>query len=101
MSIFRSYFLKKYFMRKNWRGKSESLLKNSAIDGYWLRLLTMLFPGQVYIVRCPWHFADFCNIFEPNVSEDQKKVLLSGGRALALSHMANPALVVALRPQKV
>ena len=30
---FPSYFLK-YFVRKNWRGGSESLLKNDPIDGY-------------------------------------------------------------------
>ena len=34
MSIFRSYFLKKYFMRKNWRGGGELLMKNGTIDGY-------------------------------------------------------------------
>ena len=33
MSIFPSYFFK-YFVRKNWRGGVESLLKNGTIDGY-------------------------------------------------------------------
>ena len=32
----------------------------------------MLFPGLVYFVRGPSHFADFCNIFLPDISEDQK-----------------------------
>ena len=32
----------------------------------------MLFPGRIYIVRCPWHLRDFCNIFLSNISEDQK-----------------------------
>ena len=33
MSIFLAIFLK-YFVRKNWRGGGESLLKNDTIDGY-------------------------------------------------------------------
>ena len=33
----------------------------------------MLFLGRIYIARGPWHFGDFCNIFQPNASEDQKK----------------------------
>ena len=32
----------------------------------------MLFPGRIYIARGPWYSADFCNIFLPNISEDQK-----------------------------
>ena len=32
----------------------------------------MLFPSRIYIARKPWHFGDFCNIFLPNISEDQK-----------------------------
>ena len=32
----------------------------------------MLFPGRIYIARGPWHLRDFCNIFLPNLSEDQK-----------------------------
>ena len=31
-------------------------------------------PGLVYIVRGPWHLGDFCNVFLPNISEDQKKL---------------------------
>ena len=34
MSIFPSYFFKKYFVRKNCRSEGESLLKNGTIDGY-------------------------------------------------------------------
>ena len=33
----------------------------------------MLFPGLVYIVRGPWHLGDFCKVFLPDISEDQKK----------------------------
>ena len=33
----------------------------------------MLFLGRIYIARGFWHLGDFCNIFRPNVSEDQKK----------------------------
>ena len=33
MSIFHSFFIK-YFVRKNWQGGGESLLKNGTIDGY-------------------------------------------------------------------
>ena len=32
----------------------------------------MLFPGRIYIARYLWHLRDFCNIFLPNISEDQK-----------------------------
>ena len=39
----------------------------------WLRQLTMLLPGRIYIALGPWHFGDYCNIFLPNVAEDQKK----------------------------
>ena len=39
----------------------------------WLRLLTMLLPGQIYIALSPWDFGDFRNIFLPNIGEDQKK----------------------------
>ena len=31
----------------------------------------MLFLGWIYIARGPWHLGDFCNIFLPNISEDQ------------------------------
>ena len=62
----------------------------------WLLLQNMFFPGRIYIARGRWHVGDFCNIFLPNISEDQKKVLLSEDGALALSHMANTALVTAL-----
>ena len=33
----------------------------------------MLLPGRIYITLGPWHFGDFCNIFLPNIDEDQKK----------------------------
>ena len=39
----------------------------------------MLFPGRIYIARCLWQLGDFCNIFLPNISEDQKVLLSEGG----------------------
>ena len=33
----------------------------------------MLLPGRIYFVLGSWHFGDFCNIFLPNIGEDQKK----------------------------
>ena len=39
----------------------------------WLRLLTMLLPGRIYIALGPWHFGDFRNIFLPNAGKGQKK----------------------------
>ena len=93
MSIFASHFSKKYFVRKNWQSGNESLLKNGT-----LHLLNMLFPGRIYIERGPWHLGNFCNIFLPNISEDRKKVLLSERGTLALCHMANSSVVIALRP---
>ena len=38
----------------------------------------MLFLGRIYIARGPWHLGDFCNIFLPNVSEDQKSPTIVG-----------------------
>ena len=33
----------------------------------------MLSLGRIYIARGLWHLGGFCNIFPPNLSEDQKK----------------------------
>ena len=33
----------------------------------------MLLVGLIYIALGPWHLGDFCNIFVPNIGEDQKK----------------------------
>ena len=38
---------------------------------------TLLFAGRTYNALGPWYFGDFRNIFQPNVGEDQKKVLPS------------------------
>ena len=35
----------------------------------------MLSPGRIYIALGPWHFGDFRNIFQPNIGEDQKKIV--------------------------
>ena len=32
----------------------------------------MSFLDRIYIARGSWHSGDFCNIFLPNISEDQK-----------------------------
>ena len=63
----------------------------------WLRLLTMLFLGRIYIAQGFWYFGDFRNIFLPNTDKDQKKFLSSERRSLVLCHMVNPALVISLR----
>ena len=65
----------------------------------WLRLLTMLLPGRIYIALSPWHFRDFRNIFLPNIGEDQKKSYdLSAWPLAGMRHiMVNPALVNVLR----
>ena len=52
-----------------------ALLKNGTIDVYAYK--PCYCPGQSYIARGPWNFESFCNIFLPNISEDQKKVLPS------------------------
>ena len=57
----------------------------------------MLFQGRIYIARGPKYSGDFCNIFLPNIGEDQEEVLQSERWATALCHMANLALVIALR----
>ena len=51
-----------------------------------LRLLTVLFPGRIFIALGPWHFEDFRKIFLPNIGEDQKKShhLSAGPRHYAL-----------------
>ena len=63
----------------------------------WLRLITMLFPVRIYLVRGPWHFGD-CNIFLPNIKRPKKVLRSERGAPAALCHMVNLALVIALRP---
>ena len=55
------------------KGGDELSLKNGTIK--WLRLLTMLLTGRIYIARGPRHFGEFCKVFLPNLGEDQKKSL--------------------------
>ena len=38
----------------------------------------MLFQGRIYIARCLLHLGDFCNIFLPNINEDQKSLTIWG-----------------------
>ena len=60
-----------------------------------ITLTKHVIPGSDLHCAGSWHFRDFCNIFLPNRSEDQKKkILLLERGALALRHMANTALVV-------
>ena len=33
----------------------------------------MLLLDRIHIALSPWHVGDFCNIFLPNIGEDQKK----------------------------
>ena len=89
-------FFRSLLPGKNWQGGGELLLKNGTIDGYWLCILTMLFPGRIYIALGPWHFGDFRNIFLPDIGEDQIKVLPFERGAQALCHMVNSTLVIAL-----
>ena len=56
----------------------------------------MLLPGRIYIELGPMALWDFRNIFLPNTGKDQKKSYMSAG-PLALCHMLNPSLVIALR----
>ena len=66
----------------------------------WLRLLTMLLPGQIYIALGPWHFGDFRNIFLPCIGEDKKKSYdFSVGPLAGIQRhiMIDPALINALR----
>ena len=60
-------------MRKNRQGRDELLNCYRKWYNTWLRLLTMLLPGRIYIAQGSWQFGDFRNIFLPNIGEDQKK----------------------------
>ena len=74
--LFNEHFLLqsflKYFVRKNLRSGDKLLLKNGTLDGY---ATNHVVPGRIYIVRCPWYFGDFCNIFLPNTGVKTKKSL--------------------------
>ena len=61
-----------------------------------LRLLTMLLPWPDLHCVGPLALWDFCNIFLPNKGEDQKMSYV-GAEPLALCHMLNPSLIIALR----
>ena len=61
-------------------GEVEGELLNSYIKKWynkWLRLLTMLLPGRIYIAPGPWHSGDFRNIFFLNIGKDQKSLTIS------------------------
>ena len=83
-----------YFVRKNWQGVRELLLKNGTIDGC-IYLPCHSLAG--FTLCGPWHFVDYRTIFLPNIGEDQKKFYhLSAGPLLALPYMVNLVLVIAL-----
>ena len=56
----------------------------------------MLSPGPDLDCVGPLAVWDFCNIFLSNTGENQEKSYMSAG-PLALCHMLNPSLVIALR----
>ena len=42
----------------------------------WIRRQTILFADWIYIARGPWYYKNFCNIFLPNIDEDQKNFII-------------------------
>ena len=61
----------------------------------------MLLPGRIFIAGGPCHFGDFCNIFLPNVGEDQKKVSSSEREAPGnVPFYGKSGLSFALRTEK-
>ena len=60
----------------------------------------MLFPSRIYILQGHWYFGDYRNVFLQNVGEDQKKSYHLCAEPLALCHVVNPILVIALRSEK-
>ena len=82
-------------MRKNWQGGDDLIWKNGTLDGHAYKPSNS--KAGFNVARGLWYFGDFCNFFLPNISEDQEKVLQSERGAMALYHMVNPALVIALR----
>ena len=79
-------------MRKNRRG--ESLLKNGTKDS---TLTKHVIPGPDLHCAGPLALTEFLQHLPGKYKRRPKKVLPSEGRALALSHMKNTALVIALR----
>ena len=85
-------FFFNYFVRKNCRGGGGLLLKNGTKNGYVYQ--SCYSWNRIYIARGSRHFGDYCNIFLPNIGENQKNSFhLSAGPLLALCHMVNLALV--------
>ena len=58
----------------------------------------MLLPGPDLHRVWPLALWNFRNIFLPITGEDQTKSYRLSVRPLALFHMSNPSLVIALRP---
>ena len=82
-------------MRKNWRGGGELLLK--MIQSMFALTNHVIYGPDLYDAG-PRALGDFCNIFLPNIGEEQKNNLIPSERgAPALCRLVNPALVIALR----
>ena len=62
-----------------------------------IMLTNRVILGPIYVASGPLALRGFCNIFLPIIVEDLKKILPSERWTLALYHMVNPALVIALR----
>ena len=54
-------------------------------------------PGPDLYCAGPLVLGDYRNIFPPNIGEDQKKSYHMSAGLLALAHVVNPALVIAIR----
>ena len=88
-----NFFQKSILLHKNWPGEGELLLKNVQLR---VTPTNHVIAGAGFTLSWTLAFWDFCNIFLPNIGEDQKKSYMSAG-SLALGHLLNPSLVIALR----
>ena len=86
-------FFKSIFSRKNWRGGGELLLKNGTIHGYADK--PSYCPGRIYIALARWRFSQHLPAKERGIPK--KKSYNLSARPLALCHVVNPVLVIALR----
>ena len=90
-------FFQSVLPRKNWQGGGELLLKNCTIDGY---VLTNHVIDRAGFTLCgaPGTLEILAKSFIAKKGEDQKKNSYQlSAESLALCHMINSALVIALR----
>ena len=96
------FFFKSILSHKNWRGRGKLYLKN---------VQKMVTPTNHVIARAgftlrgtsgaePLALWDFRNIFLPNTGKDQKMCYGLSAGLLALYHMLNSTLVIALHSYK-